>query len=156
MYKILKPDMKWLFICILTFSGSFLNAQLPNNYSIEGAEVLCNEEPRNIVLFFKADWCRFCHNMLVIGFPNQENRAILNDAYYFVLFDIESKEDIRFRSRDYKGTPQKKHELLNEISGNENVSLPYLVILSPSNEILFENEGFLNPQELNAILEKAK
>jgi thioredoxin-related protein len=120
------------------------------------AEALCKKEQRNMVLFFQADWCRFCHNMLANGFPSEPNKTTLNQSYYFIPFDIESTEEFRFRGQLYQSTPNKRHEFFNKISGKENVSIPYLVILNPSNEIIFEYEGFLNPEELNVILVKTK
>lgn len=121
-------------------------------FTFSQIEELFVENPRNVFVYFSADWCQYCKNMEINTFRDSAVIKELNNSFYFVSFDAESKENVRYLGMEFKSTPSGYHEIVRAISGKNKVSLPYLVILNPDNEVLFEYQGFLDAERLLAVL----
>lgn len=94
-------------------------AQL-KTYSFEEAEKLSKENPKPIVIFIHTSWCNYCRMMKNSTFKNQEIITLLNDNYYFISFDAESKDDIHFDNHTFQFKPNGQnigiHELATELA----------------------------------------
>lgn len=125
--------------------------------NFEALEQLQKEEPRPVIVFLHAPWCKFCENMKQTTFNNPEIKKILSEEYYFVSFDGESTEDVTFLGKTFKYKPTGAntgiHELAEQI-GTKNglVAYPTLVFLNNDYEILYQNEGFLSAKRLKKAL----
>jgi thioredoxin-related protein len=81
----------------------------------------------------------------------------MNQNFYYVPFDAESKEDVIFKNVkfSYKPTGYRTgiHDIAQELlSQNEDKSYPVLVIINKDLEILYQYSGFLDEQEVTKIL----
>jgi thioredoxin-related protein len=135
-------------------------AQL-KTYSFEEAEVLTRQKPKPLVIFIHTSWCNYCKMMENSTFKNPEIISLLNDNFYFVSFDAESKEDIHFNNHTFKFTPKGQntgiHELATALATiDSEVIYPTITILESDFSIVFQKHSFLNAKALNAILEKIK
>lgn len=153
----------WVII-IFVFCGHLMFGQL-NTYTFEQVDSLLLSVPKPIVVFLHTDWCTYCDAMENTTFKDKEVINKLNNNYYFVSFDAESKESIKFQNRifSYKPSGRKTgvHELAEALGKYQNkLSYPTTVILNIKKEIVFQypsmlrSKGFL--RLLNAIQENEK
>lgn len=152
----------------MKFIGSFLifllwlisavaDAQ-PTTLSFESVDSLQQTDPRPVVVFIHTDWCRFCSAMKTRTFADEAVIEILNEYFYFVDFDAESSAPIVFNRRifNYKptGATTGIHELAEVLGSiNGKVAYPALCIMSPDNEIIFQQNYFMNADELMGVLD---
>jgi len=145
------------FIVFLLTQVSF--AQLQQN-SFENVEELIEKDPKPIVVFIHTDWCMYCKSMTKHSLKNKEIANTLNEDFYFISFNAEQKEPIRFRNHEFSFIPNGHktgvHQLALELGKiNGRIAYPTLVILNSEYEIVFQNASFLNSKQLHKILKKA-
>ncbi len=94
-------------------------------------------------------------------FQNNEMINTLNNNFYFIDLDAETKEDINYKNYIFRykptGTNTGVHELaeqLGTIKGKMNY--PTISIINAKNEILFQYGGFMTAKELLVVLEELK
>lgn len=148
-------------IMAVFFLTSLASVQAQTNslfaYSMESIDTLIKRDVRNIAVLLTADWCHFCKNMEINTLADEEVIKQLNEAFYFVNFDGESKDPVRYQNQTFTFKPSSRssgtHELaeaLGTIDGE--LTYPTFVIVNPKNEIVFQHSGFLNKDELLAVL----
>lgn len=109
------------FALVVLFVGSVLSLQAQND---EGSKVKWMSpqeamqkmqiQQRPILLDFYTDWCGWCKHMMKTTYANEGLAGYINQNFYPVSFDAESKDTIEFLGQIYKPTgPEKKapHEL---------------------------------------------
>ena len=154
----MKKSLYILLIFFWTIPSGF--AQL-KTHTFEEAEKLSKENPRPYVVFIHTSWCNYCKMMENSTFKNQEIITILNDNFYFISFDAESKDDIHFNNHTFQFIPKGQntgiHELATALATiNSQVVYPTVTILKSDFSIIFQKHSFLSGKELTAILTKAK
>lgn len=148
-------------LCILliffwTIPSSFAQLKI---HTFEEAEKLSKENPKPYVVFIHTSWCNYCKMMENSTFKNSEIIGILNTDFYFISFDAESKEDIRFNNHTFQFRPKGQntgiHELATALATiNSQVVYPTITVLQTDFSIVFQKHSFLNVKELLSILEK--
>ncbi|MEL1242596.1 thioredoxin family protein [Flavobacterium flavipallidum] len=133
-------------------------AQL-KSYTFEEAVQLTKENPKPIVVFIHTNWCKYCKMMENSTFKNPEIISILNDNFYFVPLDAETKTDISYENHTFKYLPNGQntgiHELATALATlNNEVSYPTITILDKKNSILLQKQSYLKTKELISILKK--
>lgn len=130
-------------------------AQL-NTFTFEEAEKLSIKNPKPFVIFIHTDWCKICKMMENTTFKNQEIIKELNQNFYFISFNAETKKDITFNKNVFKFKPKGNnsgvHKLAEQLS---NQIYPTLTILNSDYSILTQIESFVNAKGLTQILQKA-
>lgn len=127
-------------------------------YSIGFEEVdgLMQAEARPLLVFLHTDWCRYCQAMKKTTFQNAEVRSLLQERYYFVSFNAEHKEDVRFWGRTFcyepTGEETGEHQLARTLIGKDG-GYPTVVIMNPKGEVLGMHHGFLSKTTFKAVLE---
>lgn len=154
--------MKNILFLILVFFWAIPSsfAQL-KSYSFEEAEQLSKENPKPIVVFIHTSWCKYCKMMENSTFKNQEVIRLLNDNFYFVSFDAETKNAITFNNYSFKFKPTGQnigiHELATALATiDNNVVYPTIAILDANFSILYQKQSYLKASTLFSILEKIK
>jgi thioredoxin-related protein len=135
-------------------------AQL-KTYSFEEVEKLSREKPKPIVVFIHTSWCKYCKMMEHATFKNQDIITLLNDNFYFISLDAESKNNITFNGHTFKFKPTGQntgiHELATALATIDGeVVYPTITILDAEFSIVFQKHSFLNAKGLIPILEKMK
>ena len=152
---------KWLYILLIflwAIPSGF--AQL-KTHTFEEAEKLSKENPKPFVVFIHTSWCSYCKMMENSTFKNPEIITLLNNNFYFISLDAESKEDIHFNNHTFKFKPKGQntgiHELATALATiNSQVVYPTVTIVQPDFSIVFQKHSFLNSKELLSILQKIK
>ncbi|UOK43258.1 MULTISPECIES: thioredoxin family protein [Flavobacterium] len=153
--------MKQLNLVLFFFFWATLNsfAQL-KTHSFEEAEKLEQQQPKPIFVFVHTSWCKYCKMMENSTFKNPEVVQLLNDNFYFVSLDAESKEPIIIKNRTFTYKPKGKntgiHELAEELATVDgNISYPTFSILDKNNAILLQISEFTDAKTMIVLLKEA-
>lgn len=125
-----------------------------NWVSIIEAIELAKTDPKKIIIDVYADWCGWCKKMDKTTFQHPEIAEYINDKYYAVKFDSESKETItvgndvfRFRSDSRGGV----HELALTLLDGQ-INLPSVVVLDHQLSKLTIIPGYMEPRDMDKAL----
>ena len=152
--------MKKKFTILFLLIAVGISAQL-KTHSFEDMDELQKLEPKPIVVFVYTDWCKICKLMKNTTLQNEDVISELNEHFYYVPFNAEDKEDIKFRNYTFSYIPNGKdtgtHELAERLSKiNNTISYPTITILNNKFEIVFQYNMSLSAEELLTILTKIK
>jgi len=92
-------------------------------------------------------------------FTDESVISKLNDRFYFVSFDAESRQKITFNGHEFRFKPSGNHTGVHELAValgtiDKQIAYPILCILNDKYEILFQHSGFLTAKDFNAVLQK--
>ena len=146
-----------LFLIMATASSS---AQL-KTHSFEEVEQLSKEKSKPIVVFIHTSWCKYCKMMENSTFKNATVIKELNENFYFISLDAESKKEITFNNHTFRFKPTGintgVHELATALATIDNhIVYPTLIILDADHSILLQKPSYLNAKSLLRIFEKKK
>ena len=120
-------------------------------YSIEEAEKLYNKSPRPIFIDTYTDWCGWCKKMDQDTFSNPVISDILNNKFYPVKFNAESKEEITFLGQTFvnDGKAGNAHQLAVALLRGE-LSFPTVVFLTSEEEKVYLTplKGYRDAKEM--------
>lgn len=105
---------------------------------------------KKIFVMVGTDWSIPCSKMHATTFLDTAVVQILNNDFYPVLLDAESKDTIRYRDIDFVFKPEGDggfHQLATSLL-NGDMSFPSLIILSKTQERLNISRGVQNPKAL--------
>lgn len=148
-----------LLLLVLFYAMPSGFAQL-KTHTFQEAEQLSKVNPKPIVVFIHTSWCNYCKMMEKSTFKNKEVVAELNDNFYFVSFDAETKEQILFNNHTFNfkptGTNTGIHELATALATiNGQVVYPTVTILGTDQSILFQQDSVIRAKAMLSILQKA-
>lgn len=128
-----------------------------NTYSFEELASLQKKDKRKVMVFVHTEWCKFCLKMEQLTLTNPEVVRLLNEKYYFVSFDAESKKDIHYQGHTFKykpnGTNSGVHELAEALATiNGSLNYPSVCILDNGTELKFQYGGFMNSVSMQQVL----
>jgi thioredoxin-related protein len=120
--------------------------------SLEEAAVLSKKEPRKIVIDVYTDWCGWCRKMDKSTFTDPAVTSYVNQKYYAVKLNAESRDPITINGKTYKFNEQMRaHEAaLALLSGK--MSYPTTVYLDETMGILSPVPGYLEAPMFKTIL----
>ena len=147
-----------VFITCLNLLPSTGQAQR-SHYTFEQLDSLQRTEPRPVAVFIHTDWCKYCAAMKNTTLRDPSVIELLNEQYYFISLDAESKQDIRLRGHTFffkpSGHRQGVHELAEQLGTVDGVlAYPTLCILNADYEIIFQHNQFIRAVDLANVLEK--
>ncbi len=124
--------------------------------SIEEAEAKAKSEPKKILVDMYTDWCHWCKVMDKNTFSNEVIIDLVNEDFYAVKLDGETKDTLNFQGKDYffrtkPGSNRGFHELAYALSGGR-LSYPTIVFLDESTQMLQPIPGYKKPTDMEAIL----
>jgi thioredoxin-related protein len=112
------------------------------------------KEPRKVLIDVYTGWCGWCKRMDASTFTNPVIVNYVNDNFYAVKFDAETREDINFRGKDYKYVSQGMqgyNELAAEILNNQ-MSYPTSVYLDENMDEIFPVPGYQESKVFESVL----
>ena len=112
------------------------------------------KEHRKVLIDVYTGWCGWCKRMDASTFANPIIVKYVNDNFYAVKFDAETKEDINFRGKDYKYVSQGMqgyNELAAEILNNQ-MSYPTSVYLDENLDEIFPVPGYQESKVFESVL----
>lgn len=145
------------YIGVLIFITTFLvsgQSQNINWMTWEEAIVASKEEPKKFFVDVYTQWCGWCKKMDASTFQAPEIIEYINEHYYAIKFDAESKDDIEIKDHVYRYTRYGKrgyHQLAAEITRGQ-LSFPTIVFLDERMNLIQPIPGFRDVESLEMIL----
>lgn len=112
------------------------------------------KEKRKVFVDVYTDWCGWCKRMDATTFAHPEIVKYVNENFYAIKFDAETRENIVLNGKTYKYVAQGYrgyNELAAEIL-NGQMSYPTSVYLDESMEEIFPVPGYQDPQMFETVL----
>ncbi|NLV18609.1 MAG: DUF255 domain-containing protein [Bacteroidetes bacterium] len=123
--------------------------------SIEEAEKQMKQSPKPLFIDTYTDWCGWCKKMDQDTFSNPVISDILNNKFYPVKFNAESKEEITFLGQTFvnDGKAGNAHQLAVALLRGE-LSFPTVVFLTSEEEKVYLTplKGYRDAKEMELLL----
>ncbi len=122
--------------------------------SIEEALDKQNEEPRKILIEVYTKWCKVCHKLDQLSLSQQHIAEYINENYYPVKFDAESKAPIYFMGQkyDFKNEGSTGYHTFAYKITHGKLNYPSLVFMDEDLRVIQSINGFQSPSKLIRIL----
>lgn len=127
------------------------------SYSFQELDSLQQTEARPVAVFIHTDWCKFCQAMKHTVFENKKIQSLLNQNFYFIQLDAESKEEVLFQNHSFQFKPSGNgkgiHELAEQLASKDGeTTFPTMCFLNSDYEIVFQYPGFMSEKTLLFVL----
>ncbi|MBC7888104.1 MAG: DUF255 domain-containing protein [Ferruginibacter sp.] len=120
--------------------------------SIAEMQTAYSKNPKPILVDVYTDWCGWCKVMDKETYNNSKVAAYINEKYYAVKFDAESKDAAEWNGKKYGYNAQNKVNELAVFLLYGQMSYPSTVFLSAIDAKPAPLPGFLKPKELEPPL----
>ena len=107
--------------------------------SIDELQAKMKESPKKVYIDMYTDWCGWCKKMDVTTFQNPDLVKYMNNNFYAVRFNAETKEVIHFQGKEYTFKPEYKANTFAVEMMKGTMSYPTAVVMM---------ENFQNPQAI--------
>ncbi|MDI9341411.1 MAG: DUF255 domain-containing protein [Sediminibacterium sp.] len=100
------------------------------------------------------DWCGWCKHMMKTTYSNPNIAAYINQNFYPVKFNAETKDTIEYNGKIYKPLspdPRTPHELTIKFLGS-NLSYPSTVFVTNNFEYNLLTQGFYDEKKIEPLL----
>lgn len=125
-----------------------------NWLTFEEMQAAQTKAPKLVFIDIYTEWCGWCKKMDKETFTNQQIVEYLNENFYAVKFDAETRGKIKFNGKEYKFVSigsRGYNELANSLLSGK-MSYPSTVYLDEKLNILTAVPGYLTPTTLDGIL----
>lgn len=133
----------------------FHEKSLVNWITFDEAYIKCKKNPRPIMIDVYTTWCGPCKMMSTQTFNNPEIAKYINEKFYAVKFDAESKDSVKFDKYIFVSTdaknPKAPHQFAASILDNQ-LAYPSIVFLNNQIQRFDVLKGFMPPKNFEPIL----
>lgn len=119
---------------------------------LEEAAVRMKADPKPVIIDLYTKWCKWCKEMDQKTYNNDKVISYINDHFYPVKFDAESKSQVQWENKGFNFNPDAKVNDFSLFVTNGQLSFPTTVILLNKNEIPAAIPGFMSTDEIEPIL----
>lgn len=154
----MKSILKLSMLIVLLFSTSMLKAQENKGIhwiSFEEAIALNEESPKLVFIDVYTDWCGWCKKMDASTFSNPEIVKYMNEKYYCVKLDAESKEPMQFMGQEFINPNPDGRKSTHQLAAlllNNKLSYPSYVFMNEDNKVLTVVKGYKDVNGFDPIL----
>lgn len=120
--------------------------------TFEDALSLSNKQPKKIFMDIYTGWCGWCKKMDASTFKDPKVVSYMNQHFYAVKLDAETKDTITYKSKDYTFVPAYKSNEVAAYLLNGQMSYPTAVYLDEKSDPITAVPGFLTADQLLPIL----
>ncbi|HKL09144.1 MAG TPA: DUF255 domain-containing protein [Bacteroidales bacterium] len=145
-------------LLIVIFAGlstlSFAQKTEVKWYTFEEAIELNKQEQRKIFIDVYTDWCGWCKKMDANTFSHPTIAKLLNEQYYAVKFDAESRDTIVFGGQPFineGNSSRSPHQLAIALLQGK-MSYPSVAYMNENNQLLTAVPGYQPPERLEPVL----
>ena len=149
-----KNGLLAIIIVLSTLSMAYAqgeNAPL-KQYSINEIRQLSAQKPKKLVIDVYTDWCSWCKKMDKSTYQNEEIIQQINEDFYFVKLNAETRDSIFFDNKIFTFQNQYKANEFAVALLNGQMSYPSTVFLDENLGLLTVVPGYLTPKDLSPIL----
>lgn len=146
-----------LLIAVINFLCLPLQAQEINWLTFPQLSEALAKKPKPVLIFFYTDWCSYCRKMEREVFSKPTLIDSINNQYYAVKFNAESKESFHFEGQLLKNAKPKQARSLHDITlllanRKQGIAFPTTIILDEEFRVRSRHMSYLSSQQLMAIL----
>ena len=148
---------KYILLGFLCFATTTFNAQNINWVNMNKALELQEQQPKKIMVFFYAEWCKNCHKMNETTFVNKDVIKYINKHYYAVNFNGEGTETVNYKDFEYTNpnyNPNLKGQNYQHLFADalQIKMYPTVMFFDEKSEIISPVAGFKTAKELEIFL----
>lgn len=123
-----------------------------NWISIKDLNALYAKEPRPVIIDIYTDWCGWCKEMDRTTYNHEKLANYINEHYYAVKYNAESRETVTFNEKQFKYIPQyKTNELALYLTGGQ-LAYPTTVLMSGTDGQPAPFQGYMRPKQMEGPL----
>ncbi len=142
------------FFCLIALPGISQNKK---ELALDIDELIV-EEDKPLILFFTAEWCRYCNAMKHDVFDDDSIASIIKEDFIYIEIDETFDKDIRYEQTIYSyfptGLDTGYHEFISRFAKvNGKVSYPTLLIMYKGEEV-FKYPSYLDSVRLLKIFDQ--
>ena len=120
--------------------------------SFEQAAAICPQSPKKIFIDTYTSWCGWCKKMEASTFQDTAVIRYMNDHYYAVKLDAETKDTIHFDGKIFVYKPENKANELAVALLNGKMSFPTTIYLDEDLNLINIVPGYMDPKTAEQIL----
>jgi thioredoxin-related protein len=141
-------------IILFTVLSSFQQPkrQKVNWISLEELKEAYPRQAKPIIIDVYTSWCGWCRVMEKETYSQESVASYINDNYYAVKFNAETKDSVEFDGKKFGYNPAYKANELAVYLLNGSMGYPTTILLSAINAQPAPLPGFLKPSELEPPL----
>lgn len=137
---------------MMALSFTYKPAPKINWMSFEEMQEAYQKEPRPVLIDLYTTWCGWCKVMDKKTYTHAKLVEYVNQNFYAVKFNAETKASISFLGKDYTYNKKEKiNELAKTLAGYE-LGFPTTIFLSKLNAQPAVLSGYMKPEEMEAPL----
>ena len=151
----MKKVKGFLYSCLLAVSAfSFTAAprEQINWLSMEDMQVAYKKEPRPLLVDLYTNWCGWCKEMDRTTYKNAKVIAYINQHYYAVRYNAESKAPVDYNNKTYTYNERYKTNDLAMFLSFGQLEYPNTIFLTSLDARPAPLAGYLKPKEIEAPL----
>ncbi|MEO6304195.1 MAG: DUF255 domain-containing protein [Bacteroidia bacterium] len=144
-------------ICFFNLTISFSQIEkvgLVKWLSFKEAQEKNKQVQKPFLVDIYTDWCGWCKHMMKTTYSSEALAGYINNNFYPVKFDAETKDTIEYNGKIYKPLskePKTPHELAIKFLGNS-LSYPSTMFITNNFEYNLLTQGFLEEKKIEPIL----
>ena len=141
-----------MFILVLLLTNQSKAQNKINWISLEEAYAKSKVVPKKILIDVYTDWCGWCKVMDKKTFSNPEVIKYVNEKYYAVKLDAESKKDIKIGTNTYKYQPENRANQAAIALLQGKMSYPSIVYLDESFNMIQPIPGYMEAKAFHQVI----
>lgn len=149
-----KNGLLAIIIVLSTLSMAYAQGEIASlkHYSMTEIRQIQEKSPKKLIVDVYTDWCSWCKKMDKTTYQNERVIQQLNEDFYFVKLNAETRDSIFFDNKMFTYQPQYKANELALALLNGEMSYPSTVFLDEKFALLTVVPGYLTPKDLSPIL----
>jgi thioredoxin-related protein len=139
-------------ITTISFSFGVRPKEEINWLSFEQMQEAYAKNPKPILVDLYTNWCGWCKEMDRSTYKNPKVVAYINEHYYAVKFNAESKDSVVFNNKKFGYNPRYKTNEVALYLSFDRLEYPNTIFLASLDARPAPLAGFMKPKELEAPL----
>ena len=141
----------FLFLILLLCFSVSSHAQI-KWVSLQEAYTLTQTNPKKIIIDVYTDWCGWCKVMDKKTFTNPEVVKFINENYYAVKLDAETKETIKIGGVEYKYNQESRANDVAIALLQGKMSFPSIVYLDEKFNMIQPIPGYMEARQFHEVI----